>query len=225
MTWRAGRRYPPVILALPVSQPPRVRHSASNSGPAARWIAPSTPPPPSSERLAALTMASTSSVVMSPTATSSCAPRWLTDCNMEDGGIGGDSSLRSRPLGLGLGAQIERAAHSDIVEMGVQEMPCGAASVGMEHAEEVVIGRQLGGGGVGLVPVAQHDAVSIHPAVLAGAEAVRQAAPVDLSRDERDGAVFGEQRGVEGDLVDAIHDVARRGGDFAAFDRIDLHDQ
>lgn len=34
-------------------------------GPAARWIAPSTPPPPSSEVLAALTMASTASVVMS----------------------------------------------------------------------------------------------------------------------------------------------------------------
>src|SRR5262249_6821555 len=34
-------------------------------GPAARWMAPSTPPPPSSVGLAALTMASTSSVVMS----------------------------------------------------------------------------------------------------------------------------------------------------------------
>ena len=33
--------------------------------PAARWIAPSTPPPPRSEQLAALTMASTSSLVMS----------------------------------------------------------------------------------------------------------------------------------------------------------------
>ena len=32
---------------------------------AARWIAPSTPPPPKSEQFAALTMASTSSFVMS----------------------------------------------------------------------------------------------------------------------------------------------------------------
>src|SRR5512144_3197619 len=65
MTQRASRRYPPVTLASPVGHPPRVRHSASSSGPAARWIAPSTPPPPSSELLAALTMASTASVVMS----------------------------------------------------------------------------------------------------------------------------------------------------------------
>src|SRR5690606_29277208 len=47
-------------------QPPRLRHSSSNRGPAARWIAPSTPPPPSSELLAALTIASTASRVISP---------------------------------------------------------------------------------------------------------------------------------------------------------------
>jgi hypothetical protein len=34
-------------------------------GPAARWIAPSTPPPPSNDEFAALTIASTASVVMS----------------------------------------------------------------------------------------------------------------------------------------------------------------
>src|SRR5918911_4740531 len=43
-----------------------MRHSITSSGPAARWIAPSTPPPPSSEVLAALTIASTSWRVMSP---------------------------------------------------------------------------------------------------------------------------------------------------------------
>jgi hypothetical protein len=36
------------------------------AGPAASWIAPSTPPPPSKERLAALTITSTFSLVMSP---------------------------------------------------------------------------------------------------------------------------------------------------------------
>src|SRR2546421_319282 len=40
---------------------------------ARRWIAPSTPPPPSSERFAALTMASTATVVMSATRTSQVA--------------------------------------------------------------------------------------------------------------------------------------------------------
>src|SRR5438067_7376398 len=66
MMRRAGNLYPRVIFALPASQPPSVRHSASSSGPAARWMAPSTPPPPSSVGLAALTMASTGSSVMSP---------------------------------------------------------------------------------------------------------------------------------------------------------------
>src|SRR5690349_15672301 len=66
MTQRAGRRKPGVALASPVLQPPRGRHASSSSGPAARWMAPSTPLPPSSELLAALTMASTVSAVMSP---------------------------------------------------------------------------------------------------------------------------------------------------------------
>ena len=54
-----------MILALPVSQPFRRRHSRRRSGPAARWIAPSTPPPPRREVLAAFTMLDTESVVMS----------------------------------------------------------------------------------------------------------------------------------------------------------------
>src|SRR5207245_6615497 len=57
----------PVILASPVGQPPSGRHSSSSSGPPARWIAPSTPPPPMRLELAALTMASTGSRVISPT--------------------------------------------------------------------------------------------------------------------------------------------------------------
>src|SRR5689334_22530438 len=51
-----------------------MRHSATRSGPAARWIAPSTPPPPRSDVFAALTMASTPRVVMSAMMISSCAP-------------------------------------------------------------------------------------------------------------------------------------------------------
>src|SRR3954452_5359300 len=67
MTWRAGRRPAPVIFASPVSQPPSVRQASSSSGPAARWIAPSTPPPPSRLEFAALTITSApASVVMSP---------------------------------------------------------------------------------------------------------------------------------------------------------------
>ncbi len=67
MTHLAGNRYPFVILASPVAQPFNVRHSANNSGPAARWIAPSTPPPPSRDVFAAFTIPSTANVVMSAT--------------------------------------------------------------------------------------------------------------------------------------------------------------
>src|SRR5713226_5779140 len=42
------------------------RHSSRIARPPARWIAPSTPPPPMSDELAALTIASTGSRVMSP---------------------------------------------------------------------------------------------------------------------------------------------------------------
>jgi len=65
MTNLQGKSPAPVILASPVSQPLSVWHSASKEGPAAEWMAPSTPPPPSREVLAALTMASTARVVMS----------------------------------------------------------------------------------------------------------------------------------------------------------------
>ena len=55
----------PPSRPAPVLQPPRVRHSTSNSGPAAQWMAPSTPPPPSRLFLTVLTIASTFIVVIS----------------------------------------------------------------------------------------------------------------------------------------------------------------
>src|SRR3954462_790493 len=90
MTCFAFRRYPRVILAPPVAQPLSVRHSASNPGPAARWIAPSTPPPPRSDVLAALTMASTPSVVTSATMTSSPALPIRRAAKCQPSGRGGD---------------------------------------------------------------------------------------------------------------------------------------
>src|SRR6185312_8591563 len=71
ITWRAGKSKPGVMRASPMGQrtPGLVsgsrRQASSRAGPAARWIAPSTPPPPSRPGLAALTMASTRSVVIS----------------------------------------------------------------------------------------------------------------------------------------------------------------
>ena len=72
MTQRAGRSPATVATASPVGSPSRNvvlrtrRHASRSFGPAARWIAPSTPPSPSIVWLAALTMASTSCVVRSP---------------------------------------------------------------------------------------------------------------------------------------------------------------
>src|SRR5215210_8081035 len=63
----AGSRNPGVALASPVGHSPRAAQaSCSSLAPAARWMAPSTPPPPARAVLAALTTASTLSPVMSP---------------------------------------------------------------------------------------------------------------------------------------------------------------
>src|SRR5215208_5823526 len=70
MTHVAGRSYPRVIRASPVGQPPICLVASNNRGPAARWIAPSTPPPPRRDEFAALTMASTGRVVISDWMTS-----------------------------------------------------------------------------------------------------------------------------------------------------------
>ena len=60
ITQRAGqRRSPRWPWRRRSAHPPRRRQASSRPGPAARWMAPSTPPPPSSDELAALTIAST----------------------------------------------------------------------------------------------------------------------------------------------------------------------
>src|SRR5262249_25537373 len=53
------------MRASPVGQGPSFEHARASSGPAARWMAPHTPPPGASCSLAALTIPSTASVVIS----------------------------------------------------------------------------------------------------------------------------------------------------------------
>src|SRR3984957_19999810 len=160
MTYRAGSRYPSVILASPVGQPSSVRHSARSSGPAARWIAPSTPPPPSSEVFAALTIASTSKAVISATRMSrqrlSMLARRIgsgdvmTVTSVMPGPVPGihvfDHSMKDvdgrdkpshdvrawslRPLRVRPGAQVEGAAPADIGEMFVEEAARRALAAG-----------------------------------------------------------------------------------------------
>ncbi len=61
--------------------------------------------------------------------------------------------------------------------------------------------------------------------VLPGPGAARQLALIDQAGDEIDGAVFADERGVEGDFVDAVHDLARRRRRRLPHQRIDLHHQ
>ena len=70
ITRLAGSRPAATATACPAGSGARDRaisaQAASNSGPPALWMAPSTPPPPRRPELAALTMASTAWTVMSP---------------------------------------------------------------------------------------------------------------------------------------------------------------
>src|ERR1700722_6809276 len=222
MTCFAGSRYPRVIFAAPVAQPPSILHSSYSSGPAARWIAPSTPPPPSKLRLAALTMASTASVVISATQISI---RVAPTSAMSSAGTSGIKTSLSRPFGLRFGLQIHRALDADIVEMLVQKTPGGAPAADMQHVEEIVVGRKLAEGVEMGAETIEYDAMNVDAAVLPGPGAARQLALVDQAGNEVDGAVFADQRGIERDLVDAIHDLIGRRRRRLPYQRIDLHHQ
>src|SRR5215469_5324949 len=163
-------------------------------------MAPSTPPPPSNVRLAALTMASAPSVVMSATQTSSRVGPIAAPPSEEILAIrAGTRSSLSCPFGLRFGAQIDRALHADIVKVLVEEMPRRALAADVEHVKEVVIVRKSAVRVEMRAEAIEHDAMHI------------------------DGAIFGKQRGVEGDLVDPIHDLARRHRGRLPHQRIDLH--
>ena len=60
-----GSPYPGVMKAAPVAISPIFCRAAKSSGPAARWIAPSTPPPTTGRGFAVLTIASTCIFVIS----------------------------------------------------------------------------------------------------------------------------------------------------------------
>src|SRR6516164_493186 len=221
MTWEAGRRYPPESRASPGGHPPSFRHSASSSGPAARWMAPSTPPPPSSERFAALTIASSSSVVMSATQTSRCA----APISAENSGFtSGMAAMLSRPFGLRFRPQVDGAFHADIGEMLVEKAPRRPFAVGAQHFEEIIVGRQFRGCVEVCAEAVEQNAMHVDAPVLAGPNAARQTALIDQARDEFDGAVFRDQRRIEGDFIEAVHDLAGGGWRLLPHQRIDLHD-
>src|SRR5450755_1820855 len=101
-------------------------------------MAPSTPPPPKSERFAALTIAATSSVVMSATRISSCVSPISALSSGATFAL--MPAIVSRPLGFDFRLQIDGAAHADVVEMRVQETPRRALPIGAQHLEKIVVG-------------------------------------------------------------------------------------
>src|SRR5215207_494603 len=114
MTHVAGRSYPRVIRASPVGQPPICLVASNNRGPAARWIAPSTPPPPRRDMFAALTMASTGRVVISA---------WMTSMRA----VIGDFQAKKRLQPDGSLVDEIAAAHLDLAR--VETVMCEAAAV------------------------------------------------------------------------------------------------
>src|ERR1700720_4766770 len=82
----------------------------------------------------------------------------------------------SRPLGLRLGSQVDRALAAEVVEMRVEEIARGAAAAVAQHDEEIVVGAELAVGRELAERIVERDAVQLHAAVLAGPGAVRQPA-------------------------------------------------
>src|SRR6202521_3804537 len=187
-------------------------------------MAPSTPPPPSSEEFAALTMASTGRCVMSPTTISNATPfaaaeRWRRGC-MSNPSVAPPAVER---LG-GFQFEVEGGALADGGEVLLEKLVGGVAADVAQQQEERALDRELGARGELLHLLAGDDAVQARPAE-ARLAAPAQEAAVDELAHEADGAEFREQRGVEGDLIDAVEDIARRLRRVFAFHRIGLHQQ
>src|SRR6185312_7327167 len=158
-------------------------------------MAPSTPPPPSSERLAAFTMASASSVVMSATTMSRTVwPISAASAVMR-------TSL-SRTGGTGRRLKLQGGAHTDVVIVRVQETTRCTAPVGAQHFEEIIVGAEPAGCIQRLRRPRKGDAVNVNPPVLSVTGTARQLALVDQLADERNAAQFRHQRRVERNLVD-----------------------
>src|ERR1700726_3821796 len=94
--------------------------------------------------------------------------------------------------------------------MLVEATAAGGLAADIQHFEEIKVGRELAEGVEMGAEAIEHDAMDIDAAILPGPGAARQLALVDQTSDEIDGAVFADQRGIERDLVDAIHDLAGR---------------
>src|SRR6266567_1693219 len=137
-------------------------------------MAPSTPPPPSSDVFAALTIASTASVVMSATQMSSRhAP--IRALNKGEGSASMPAVL-ARPLGLRFSPEIDRAAHPEIVEMPGEEILRRAVAAIAQQFEEIVVRIELGAGCELPEGAVERNAMHVDAPIFARPHAARQPA-------------------------------------------------
>src|SRR5262249_9000487 len=162
-------------------------------------MAPSTPPPPKSARLAALTTASTASVVMSATRTSIRVDPMVAvtigsvmTTTLAQVGVARARDLRQ--LGAALGGYVHRAAIADVPEVRAQELARSLGAPVAQLEEEVIVGIELGACGEIVEDGVERDPVHVDPAILAFALAARQAALVDQPGDEIDRTGLRHQR-------------------------------
>src|SRR5262245_19078997 len=181
-------------------------------------MAPSTPPPPSSERLAAFTIASTSSVVMSATTMSTAV--WP---------ISAESTVMCPSVSCAgrssRGLKFQGGTRANIVIVRIQETPCGATAIGAQHFEKIVVSVEPTGGIQSLRRSRKSNAMNVNPPILPGADTARQLALIDQFSNEGDTAQLRHQRGVEGDLVDPRQDLVVRLRYLLALQWIDLNQQ
>src|SRR3984957_10197630 len=99
----------------------------------------------------------------------------------------------SRPLGRRFGSQIHSAFDSDIREVFVEEQPGRALAAGVQHFEEIVVGRQFAERVEVRAKAIEHDTVDVDAAIFAGPGTAWQRALIDQARNEIDSAVFPDQ--------------------------------
>src|SRR5205085_5379699 len=108
-------------------------------------------------------------------------------------GVAGADVIRrilSRPLGVRLRREVDRAAPADIVEMSVKEVAGGPATTVAQHDKEFIVGAELAGSAEFAERILERDAMHIDAAVLAGTSAARQTPLVDQPGHEIDCPVF-----------------------------------
>src|SRR3954454_9648042 len=95
--------------------------------------------------------------------------------------------------------------------MPVEETPGGALAELAQGLEIFVVGLERAAGAERVAHVLHHDAMKLESPEFPLPRSLRQAPLVDEAVDECDPAQLRQQRGVEIDLVDAAHDLARAG--------------